>query len=364
MCMSERKNIKHKGMLSVGSTLRVIIAIVLASSLVVTGLIHVSFAQNQVSGNTDNNTYSNPQFGIEKIQLPEGWTRTIQQENATGATTDEVTITLRLENATSSSSSSGATNPLLSPFSLFSSPTNGNSSSSGSIGNEGNSTNAFSPTITIKLQKGDALQRQLAAEQKQKEDQQPLGNLFDQKQFCKPLASTNGNGTGSSNDNGNTTIINGHNFTVTEQECDVAPLLKLFLAFFAGFANLDSDTHSSNSSMFAGNGITGSNDTSNRTTTGIERDTTNATSVTNTTTAANTKTDAEKFITALNSLHNITTTEKKYTYTSPSSNLRIEISYSALTFISIDDFEIKAKFYQRYLPVFEDMVHSIRIQQK
>lgn len=334
-----------------GSNPRVFIAIILASVLVVSGLAHASFAEVRVPGGNDKNTYSNLQFGIEKIELPNGWTRTIQEANSTAGTADEVTITLRLENATASSSGTGAPNP----FSLFSSPASGNNNSSG-IGNEGNNTNngssdPFSPTITIKLQKGDALKRQLAAERNQTTagQQEQEMDLFTQNPYCKPVNSASDNGTVASSSNNTATtmtMINGHSFTKTEQECDVAPILKLFFgSFFANLANSTINQNNSNGSALAGNATNNGSGNANAT-------------------GTNNNADAAKLAEALDSIHNIITTEKRYVYTSPSSNLRVEISYSALTFLSVQDFEIKAKQYQRYLPVFENMVHSIEIQQQ
>lgn len=377
-------------MFSNGSRPRVFIAIVLASSLVAAGLVHVSFAQIPAAGgnnnnsgkNNNNNTYSNLQFGIEKIEIPKGWTRTIQEQNNTaGTAADEVTITLKLENATttspSSSSSSGVANPF-SLFSMFSSPTSGNNNSnSSSVGGFSNDNtksgpDPFAPTITIKLQKGEALQRVLAAEQNQTGAGQQQGqeiDLFAQNPYCKQLNSVNGSETGS-NATATATIINGHNFKVTEQECDVAPILKLFLrAFYASLANLannataaNQNNNNSSSLILDGSANTTNNSSSNgtdKTDGGASVGNNNATAAT----TANNNTDAGTFTAFLDTLHNITTTEKKYTYTSPSSNLRVELSYSALTFVSVDDFEIKAKHYQRYLPVFEELVHSTRIQQ-
>lgn len=374
-------------MFSNGSNPGIFVAVILASTLVSAGLVHVSFAEINVAGgnnnNNSNNNYSNLQFGIEKIELPKGWIRTIQEQNNTAAgTTDEITITLKLENATKSPASSsaptaGTTNPF-SLFSMFSSPTNGTSSGTGSSGFEGDNNKSgadpFAPTITIKLQKGEALQRELAAEKNQTGGQQGQEmDLFAQNPYCKQLGSSNGNGTGSNNTT--TAIISNHRFTVTEQECDIAPILKLFFrAFFAGFANLANNStinsqNSNNSSILLGGGnatnvpsdtdTTRSTNTASANSSSIANNATITTHTTNTTSA-----NSDKFTALLNTLHNITTTEKKYTYTSPSSNLRVTLSYSALTFVSIDDFEIKAKHYERYLPVFEQIVHSIRIQQQ
>ncbi|AIF82624.1 hypothetical protein NTE_00543 [Candidatus Nitrososphaera evergladensis SR1] len=366
-------------MFSDGSSLRVFVAIVLASGLVTAGLVHVSFAEIQIAGgnnnnnsdNNNNNTYSNLQFGIENIEFPNGWARTVQEQNSTAGTPDEITITLKLENATGTTTQSSSPPGVANPFSLFSSfssPTNGNISSS--LDNDNNNGAAandpFSPTITIKLQKGDALQRQLATEQNQTEGQEI--DLFAQNPYCKPLNPNDDNGTGNSgNNNNNTAIINGHNFTVTEQECDMAPILKLFLgAFFAGFANLannNTNLNNNNSSSILDNNNT-ANGSSGTNTTGTNQETTTANSASTTNTTTATGTDADKIANFLDTLHNITTTEKRYTYTSASSNLRVELSYSALTFVSIEDFEIKAKHYQRYLPVFENIVHSVKIQQE
>lgn len=263
---------------------------------------------------------------------------------------------------------------------------NGNGSSSGNSSADGISSfgnddgkgaaDPFNPTITIQLQKGEALHKALAAEQNQTGDEQGI-DLFAQNPFCKQLGSSDGNVTGNSGGGNNNTatstttvIINDRSFKVTEQECDLAPILKLFFgAFFGSFgdlANNDTSTSSANNQNIAngdivipdGGNATADNAPSNTNTTSV----TNTPSTnTNTTTAASTNTD--KFAETLGLIHNITTTEKTYTYTSPSSNLRVKLSFSALTFVSVQDFEVKVKHYQRYLPVFEDMVHSIKIQQ-
>jgi hypothetical protein len=363
-----------------GSIPRIFLAVIFASILISAGLVHVSFAEiNVADGNkNNNNNYSNLQFGIEKIELPKGWIRTIQEQNNTAAgTTDEITITLKLENATTSPASSpptvGATNPF-SLFSRFSSPTNGTNSFEGDNNNKSGA-DPFTPTITIKLQKGEALQRELAAEKNQTGGQQGQEiDLFAQNPYCKQLGSSNGSGTSSNN---TTAIINSHRFTVTEQECDIAPILKLFFrAFFAGFANLANNNtinsqNNNNSSILLGGGGNATNvPNDTNTTRSTNSATANSSSISNNapitthTTNNTTSASSDKFTALLDTLHNIRTTEKKYTYTSPSSNLRVSLSYSALTFVSIEDFEIKAKHYERYLPVFEQIVHSVRIQQQ
>ncbi len=368
-------------MFSNGSIPRIFAAVIFASILISAGLVHVSFAEiNVVDGNkNNNNNYSNLQFGIEKIELPKGWIRTIQEQNNTAAgTTDEITITLKLNATTSPASSplgAGTTNPF-SLFSRFSSPTNGTSSFEGDNNKSG--ADPFAPTITIKLQKGEALRRELAAENNQTGGQQGQEiDLFAQNPYCKQLGSGNGNGTGNNN-NTTTAIINSHRFTVTEQKCDIAPILKLFFrAFFAGFANLannstintqNNNNNDSGMPLAGGNVTTVPSDSSTipnantATTANSSSIANNATMTTHTTNNASANSD--KFTALLDTIHNITTTERKYTYTSPSSSLRVSLSYSALTFVSIEDFEIKATHYERYLPIFEQIVHSIRIQQQ